>query len=124
MPVIVGVLIFVRLSEFDVPVSVAEVIVGGELLEIAVSIVTANKGETVTFDKKVALACKLCTPSESVEGTVIDQFPAPSAMVEPKSVRPSNSCTVEPAAVMPAIVGWLMLVILSVLVPGGTVGCA
>ena len=59
-------------------------------------------------------AAILCMPLVSTL-EVIDQLPAPSAVVVPSSVLPSNNSTVAPASAVPVNTGVVMLVMLSVL---------
>jgi hypothetical protein len=106
------------LSVLDAPVSVAAVISGADGAEGAlVSMVMLRADEAGPRLPAVStiLAVMVCPPSDrELEGVKL-QFPDPSAVAVPKTVDPSNTCTVLLGAAVPVKVGVLSLVRLSVL---------
>src|SRR5206468_3168233 len=92
VPVNVGVLILVRLSVLDVPVSLAVDMSGVVLGVMTVSIVTVSEGESETFENaSVPLATSVWAPSDRATAGVMDQKPELSAVVLPSTVAPSSN---------------------------------
>ena len=115
MPLKVGVLMFVMLSVFDEPLSLALVRSGVEMFGKVVSIVIGRGAEAVpTFPAaSLARAVMLCMPLESALEVMV-QFPRPSAVVVPTGVVPSQSVTLAPGSLVPVNVGVVSFVMLSI----------
>ena len=118
VPVRVGVVILVRLSVVDDPLSDATIRSGALGAATMVSMVTTNPAEATLALPAVSdcFAVRVCAPSASAVLT-IDQFPETSAVAVPNTVVPlvSYRVTVAPAtAPLPVKVGVVVLVTLSV----------
>ena len=119
VPAKVGVLILVLLSVLLLPVSVAAVRSGAAgVAGAVVSIVTANAGLGALVLPAVSLAVVViwCTPSVRT-GDVNVQVPSGATTAVPNTVVPSLMVMVSPGEPVPAKVGVLSPVLLSVLLP-------
>ena len=112
----VGVVLLVRLSVVELPLSLVAVKSGAPgAAGAVVSMVTLRAADVVLLPAaSVALALMLCVPSLSVL-LVMLQLPLPSAVVVPSTVLPSSNTTALLASAVPEKVGVVTLVLLSVL---------